>query len=67
MTRNDHRPSKEEGPSAIPALAILGDYLYAVGEPVVIPVEDRGRIVDTKDVNILHLKASCLEVFHHPA
>ena len=64
---NDDRPSKEEGPGAEPALAVLGNYLFAVGEPVVIPVEDRGRIVDAKDINIFHFKASCLEVLHHPA
>src|SRR6266851_1086286 len=63
---DDDRPSEEEGPDAEPALAVRSDYLFAIGEPVVIPVEDRSRIVDTKDVHILHLETSCLEVFHHP-
>ena len=67
MAGNDNRPTKEEGPNAEPALAVLGNYLFAVGEPVVIPVEDRGRVVDAEDVYILHLKASCLEVAYHPA
>jgi hypothetical protein len=67
MSGNDNRPSKEEGPNAEPALAILGNYLFAVRKPVVIPVEDRGRIVDAEDVYILHFKASCLEVAYHPA
>jgi hypothetical protein len=67
MAGNDNRPSKEEGPSTEPALAILGNYLFAVGEPIVIPVEDRGRIVNAEDVYILHFKASCLEVAYHPA
>lgn len=67
LAGNDNRPSKEEGPGAEPALAVLGNYLFAVGEPVVIPVEDRGRIVNTEDVYILHFKASCLEVANHPA
>ena len=67
MADNDNRPGKEEGPNAEPALAILGNYLFAVGEPVVVPVEDRGRIVDAEDVYILHFKASCLEVAYHPA
>ena len=57
MAGNDNRPSKEEGPNAEPALAILGNYLFAVGEPVVIPVEDRGRIVDAKDVYIFHFQS----------
>ena len=67
MAGDNNRPSKEEGPNAEPALAILGNYLFAVGEPVVIPVEDRGRIVDTEDIYVLHFKASCLEVLGNPA
>ena len=67
MAGNNNRPSKEEGPGAEPALTILGNYLFTVGEPVVIPVEDRGRIVDAKDVYILYFKASCLEVAYDPA
>ena len=66
MAGNDNRPSKEESPGAEPALAVFGDYLFAVREPVVIPVEDCGRIVNTKDVHILHLEARCLEVLHNP-
>lgn len=67
MAGNDNRPSKEEGPNAEPTLAILGNHLFSVGEPVVIPVKDRGRIVDAEDVDILHFKASCLEVTYNPA
>jgi len=67
MAGDDDRPGKEEGPGTEPALAVLGDYLFAVGKPVFIPVEDRSRIVDAKDIHILHLKSSCLEVLYHPA
>jgi len=67
MAGNDNRPSKEESPDTEPALAVLSDYLFTVGEPVVIPVEDCGGIMDAKDVHILHLEARGLEVLHNPA
>ena len=59
---NDSGPSQKEHPYAVPALPIGSDDLVFVGHPVLVPAPDGSGIVDTKNVDILDLKAIILEL-----
>jgi hypothetical protein len=59
---DDGRPSQEEDPDAIPALAIGLDDLVLIHYPVLIPAPDCSRIMHAEDVNILDFESIILEL-----
>lgn len=50
LTRGDGGRGEEVGPDAEPAVAVLGQDLLLVGDPVLVPPEDGGRVVDAEDL-----------------
>lgn len=65
--RSNHAIRQEENPDSIPPLPILLDHLILVRHPVLIPPIERGRIMHTKYINVLHLKPSGFELIYDPA
>ena len=54
--RND-APREEEGPDAEPALAVLGEHLLLVRQPVLVPAPEGRGVVATEDVDGLDFEA----------
>lgn len=48
-------------------LAVLLDDLVLVGDPVLVPAVDRGRVVHTKDVDLLDLEAGSFDLVDDPS
>lgn len=63
---DDGGPGEEEDPDAVPAVTIGSDNLVLVRDPVLVPVPDGGRVVNTEDVNVLDLKAVIFELTNDP-
>jgi len=64
---NDRRHGQEEDPDSVPPITVLLDYLVLVADPVLVPAVDSRRVVDAKNVNVLNLKSSGLELVDDPA
>lgn len=47
-------------------LAVLLDDLVLVGDPVLVPAIDRGRVVHTEDVDLLDLEAGSFDLVDDP-
>lgn len=62
LSRDDSRPSQEEHPDAIPALAIGLDDLVLVHHPVLVPAPDSSGVVDAEDINVLDFESVILEL-----
>lgn len=60
LASNDGGRGKEELPDAEPPLAILGNDLVLVGEPVPVPSPEGSRVVDTNGINTLNFPAGLL-------
>jgi len=63
LPAGDGAISKEENPNPVPPIPILGDDPLLVAHPVLVPAIDCSRVVDTKNVNVLDLKASTFQLF----
>lgn len=48
-------------------LAVLLNDLVLVGDPVLVPAVDRGRVVHTKDVDLLDLEAGSFDLVDDPS
>lgn len=62
LSADDDTVRKEERPDPIPPLAVSLDDSLLIANPVLVPAIDGGRIVNTKDVNVLDFKAGTLEL-----
>ena len=59
-------PAEEKVEDPVPPLAVLGNHLVLVLDPVVEPVLDGERVVDADGVDLLDLEASELELADDP-
>jgi len=67
LTRGDRRRSEEVLPDTEPPSAVLGDDGILITQPILIPPPERRRVMNTEDINILHLKASGFDLSNNPA
>lgn len=67
LASNNHAVGEEVRPDAVPAGAVLGGHLVLVGDPVLVPPVDGGRVVNTENIGRLDLKARALELVDNPA
>jgi len=66
LTGDDGRVGKEEYPDTVPPFAILCHDFVLVAHPVEIPFPDSGRVMDTKDVDVLDLETGSLDLVNDP-
>jgi len=59
---SDSAVGEEENPEPVPPIAVLLDDLLLVADPVLIPAIDCGRVMYTKDINVLDLKSSTFQL-----
>ena len=66
VPRDDGRPCEEEDPDAVPALAVCGDDLVLVRDPVFIPSVNGGGVVHAKNIDAFDLEAGLLTLVNYP-
>lgn len=66
LPRRDNRVSQEEGPDPVPPLAILGNTLVLVAQPVLVPSVKSSRVVYTEDIDGFNLKVGVFELGDDP-
>lgn len=67
LASNNDTVGEEVGPDAVPPGAVLGGDLCLVGDPVLVPPVDGGRVVDTKNITRLDFEACALELVDDPS
>lgn len=62
LATDDDTVGKEEDPDSIPPFTIGFDNVLLIADPVLVPLVNGRRIMNTEDINILDLKTGTLEL-----